>query len=139
MASPDQEFSRLLERYFDGTLSAEERTVMEQRLRTDATARRAHWEAARWNATLSTWGEQHAGRQEAKLVAFPAASPPLRASRRIWLMRTIAAAAAVILGFFAFRVLRPGSEAVLAEVSFQRDAALPRALRAGDYTISAGA
>ncbi len=137
MASPDQEFSQRLERYFDGTLSAEERAVVEQRLRTDPAARQAYWEAARWNAALNAWGEQYAGRQEAKLEEFPAAPP--RSVRRAWLVRTLAAAAALVLCFFAFRALRPSAEVVLAEVSFQRDATLPRVLHAGVYTISAGA
>ena len=136
MASPDQEFSRLLECYFDGTLSAEERAGVEQRLRADPAARQAYWEAARWNAALNTWGEQYAGRQEAKLEEFPAAPRP---SRRAWLVRTSAVAAALVLCFVTFRAIRPSSEAALAEVSFQRDAALPRVLRAGEYTISAGA
>src|SRR5688572_19234041 len=136
MAPPDQEFTRLLERYFDGTLSAEECAVLEQRLRTDAAARRAYWEAARWNASLSAWGEQYAGREEAKLEEFPTSPRP---RRRVWLVGTMAAAAALVLSFVAFRALRFGPGALLAEVSFQREANLPRELRAGEYAISAGA
>ena len=136
MASPDQEFSRQLERYFEGTLSPEERTRVEQRLRADPAARRAYWEAARWNAALHTWGEQYAGRQEAKIVEFP--TEP-RSRRRVWLVRASAAAAVLVLGLVTFRALRSSSELVLAEVSFQREAALPRVLRAGEYTLSAGA
>src|SRR4051794_38648574 len=96
MASPDQEFDRLLERYFDGTLAGEELGEVEQRLRADPAARQAYWEAARWNAALHAWGEQHAGRQEAKVEEFPVAPRP---GRRAWLLRTLAAAAVFTLCF----------------------------------------
>jgi len=136
MASPDQEFDRLLARYFDGTLSREERAEVEQRLRADPAARQAYWEAARWNAALHAWGEQHAGGQEAKVEEFPVAPRP---SRRAWLLRTFAAAALLALGFVTFRAVRSRSDVVLAKVSFQRDAGLPRELRAGEYAMSTGA
>jgi ferric-dicitrate binding protein FerR (iron transport regulator) len=137
MPEPAQEFSRLLERYFDGTLSAEERADLERRLRDDPDARQAYWEAAEWHATLSAWGEQHAGQQEATREKFQVDRPPSR--RRRWLVSALAAAAIVVVGFFVARFVRAPSEPALAEVSFQRDASLPRMLRAREYAISRGA
>jgi len=66
-SSPDQEFTRLLEGYFDNRLSQKERATLEQKLRSDPAARSAYWEAAQWHAALTMWGEQHAGEEAAKL------------------------------------------------------------------------
>jgi hypothetical protein len=81
-----------------------------------------------------TWGEQFAGREESKLEAFPVS---LGRQRRTWLAWTLAAAAALVVSFFSFQTIWRGS--ALAAVSFQRDANLPGALRAREYTIDSGA
>lgn len=136
MAAPDKEFPRLLEGYFDGRLSAEERAALEQRLRSDPAARDEYWEAARWHATLSEWGEQYAGREAAKLEVFPQTR---RARWRVWGIAALAAAAAVALSFVSFHATRPALTQQLAEVSFQRDAAWALSLRAGEYSLPTGA
>src|SRR5687767_1601489 len=136
MPQPDHDFSHLLDRYFEGTLSAEECAELEHRLRDDADARRAYWEAAEFHATLSAWGEHYAGRQEARRELF-SSSPPTPYPRR-WMAVTLAAAAIIVAAFFVVRSDRSGSVPALAEVNFQRDASLPRTLHAAEYAISGG-
>jgi ferric-dicitrate binding protein FerR (iron transport regulator) len=135
MPQPDHDFYRLLECYFDGALAAEECAELERRLRNDADARRAYWEAAEFHGTLSAWGEHYAGREEAKREEFPSSPPPAYRSR--WGAVTLAAAI-IVVGFFVARFDRSASEPALAEVNFQRDASLPRTLRAAEYAISGG-
>lgn len=118
---------QLLESYFAGTMTAQEKVALQALLRTDPAARRRFWEAANWEASLTAWGRQNAGGVEglhdpvwralptARLAAAqpPAArpSPPVR-----WHWKSsaaLAAAAGIALAFFLSpRLSRPSGEAL---------------------------
>ena len=62
---------RLLDRYLDEALTAEERTELEQMLRAEAAARQIFWEHARFHALLRESGAEGRGRELAALAVEP--------------------------------------------------------------------
>jgi hypothetical protein len=85
---------RLLDGYFEGTLTASETADLSLRLRESASARAAYWEAAQMHAALSLWGEQQAGLVD--MGTGQSRPPAARPKRRTWIAG-LAAAAAIAL------------------------------------------
>jgi len=102
----------LLDRYFNGLLSLEEKSELEAILAGDPEARQAFWECARIHGALRQWGARQAGLRhleaanhpgDLEVACVPAPVPAERkskskSSRSHWSrLRWIAAAAAVLL------------------------------------------
>ena len=122
MPTPDPRLERLLQDYFDGTIDAAGKAELEQRLRGDAAARQAYWEIARWHAAFSTWGEQHAGREEAEAEFRPAGSAPVVPRRRIFSRLAWAGALAACLALAAVFAWKAAAPQPLAQLTFGEDA-----------------
>lgn len=144
----DSELQRQLEAYFDGRLTPAETEALGRRLQADPAARRAYWEVAHWHATLTVWGEQASGRNEA-LADVPEASATKPADRtRGWAWAALALAAC--LAFVFTLGVRPyagnaGAFSTTATLTYESDALWTatspvrgKALLRGDYELRRG-
>ncbi len=115
----EQRLADLLERYFDRSLTAEEKGELEEELLREPAAREQFWQATEWRALFHQWGEMETGRATARemerkgitslpsraaAIRNPTASPSrarsgarTSPSRPAWARWALAAA--VILGF----------------------------------------
>jgi Concanavalin A-like lectin/glucanases superfamily len=118
----DQHLAQLLEDYFNGSLSPEDKTELEQMLLQYPAARETFWECGGWEALYEQWGGEYWGREGLKLTPAeePVASlqmlpPPPRPSlvHRIimgpWLVPLSAAAVITVLATWGLYLLLPRS------------------------------
>ena len=114
----EQRLAELLERYFDRSLSVEEKSELKSALLHDPAARHRFWQATEWRALFHQWGEMETGRVTAEevdrkgMTTVPSRGAAIRkaaasysptrsrsrtsSSRRPWIRWAVAAAAIVI-------------------------------------------
>ncbi|QOV92076.1 LamG domain-containing protein [Humisphaera borealis] len=124
----DPRLNVLLEKYYTGTLSEDDRAELERTLLSSAQARAAFWDKARVHSLLARWGQEQWGRQMAGEAGTPKVSegdrevsPAVRsvASRKetavggpVWRSRWLPwfVATAACIGLVAFWLLRDSQD-----------------------------
>jgi hypothetical protein len=141
----------LLERWFDGALSAADHAEMESLLSGSKEARAAFWEEAEWQALFRDWGAQEAPRAEAQRPQRASASSaarrrsrprstPARSSTRGWAWTVILLVLCAALVAWQWRRPAPAPATDLATVEATFNAAvLPGTkLKPGSWTLTGG-
>ncbi len=86
--------------YLDGRLTADEVRALEAELLSSSEARARYWEIAGTHASLERHFHENSGSELSDTLVFPALDRQKKSA--LWTFAPMAAAAAIVLGFFAF-------------------------------------
>ena len=148
----DERLHLLLEKYFDGALTASELAELESRLRNSAEARAEFWDEAEWQAMFRDWAAQEGPRAEAQRSAPSAtrsasrrASRPATSATRstpsrgwVWAITCLIAFGALAYWQWTRPTPRPVQELATVEAVSNVAIAPGVKIKTGSFTLSGG-